>query len=102
MGQVILHKDGAYNLYSTVADGPCFEEALTLDELKEEIKEEQGNLGLRNFERRLEQAHKTGTSSMVGHDLKSMISGNTVGPGGKPMPYDEFIEKYLTLRTPPK
>lgn len=35
MPQAILHKDGAYQLYTTVADGPCYEQALTLDELKE-------------------------------------------------------------------
>ncbi len=42
MAQLILHKDGAYNIYSTVADGPCYENALTLDELHAVLRFEGG------------------------------------------------------------
>ena len=42
MPTLILHKDGAYNLYTTVADGPCYESALTLDELRHVLRNEGG------------------------------------------------------------
>lgn len=34
MSKIIIQKDSAYNVYSTIVDGPIFESALTLVQLK--------------------------------------------------------------------
>lgn len=97
MPQYIIHKDGAYNFYTTVADGACYESALTLDQVREIIKEEYGQQGLRELDARLERAHKTGCSAF-NETLETCIEGNRAGPRERHMPRDEFIAKYLTLK----
>lgn len=97
MPQFIIHKDGAYNFYTTIADGACYEEALTLDQLRQAVKEEQGNEGLRGLPARLERAHKTGCSG-VDWTLDDCIECNRQGPNEAKMPREEFISRYLTLR----
>lgn len=97
MGQLILHKDGAYQIYTTVADGPCFESALTLEELTRYIREEFGAEGLRELPQRLERAHKTGCSHMLGMTLAECISANRAGENESELSFDEFVTRYLTL-----
>jgi len=97
MGQLILHLNGAYNLYSTIADGPCYESALTLDELHEVIKEEGGRRALEELPRRLERAHQTGCSCGYGTSLEQKIISNRAGPNETHMASDEFILRFLTL-----
>jgi len=62
MGRGIIHHEGAYNFWTTVADGPCYEPALTLEQLTEVIRFEQGEMGVRDLQPRLNRAHCTGTS----------------------------------------
>lgn len=97
MGQFIIHKDGAYNIYSTISDGPHYVSALTLKELEEVIRTEFGEAGMRILPERLERAHDTGCSSLDGTNLRGCICGNRAGPNETKVPYDEFIAKYLTL-----
>lgn len=97
MGQLILHKDGAYQIYTTVADGACFERALTLDELTEYIRQELGEAGLRELPQRLERAHKTGCSSMHGMTLAECLVANRAGENESELSFDEFVTRYLTL-----
>jgi hypothetical protein len=99
MPRFIIHKDGAYNFYSTVSDGVYFESALTLDQLRRLVKEETGNNGLIELALRLERAHKTGCSGR-GETLRGCISTNRAGPSETKMPYDEFVKRYLTLEKP--
>lgn len=97
MANLILHKDGAYNIYTTVADGACYESALTLDDLERVIRFEQGEQGMRDLPARLERAHKTGCSSMRGETLEECISCNRAGPNETELSVAEFVAKYLTL-----
>jgi len=98
MAQLILHKDGAYNIYTTVADGACYESALTLEQLTEVIREERGEQGLRELPARLERAHRTGCSSMLDPGtLEECISCNRAGQDETELSVDEFVAKYLTL-----
>lgn len=97
MAQLILHKDGAYNLYTTVSDGACYESALTLDELTEAIRFEFGESGVKQLPARLKRAHRTGCSSLDGMTLAECISCNRAGPGESRLTYGEFVGKYLTL-----
>jgi hypothetical protein len=97
MAKLILHKDGAYNLYTTIADGACYESALTLQQLEEVIRFESGEQGMRELPARLERAHKTGCSSMHGETLEECISCNRSGPDETKLSAAEFVEKYMTL-----
>jgi len=97
MPQLILHKDGAYNLYTTVADGACYESALTLEQLEEVMRFEGGQRAIEALPARLERAHRTGCSSMRGETLEECIACNRAGPNEANMPVDEFVRRYLTL-----
>ncbi len=102
MPRFIIHKDGVYNLFTTIADGACYESGLTLEQLRGG-----GCLNIQtpgqqlDFEARLARAHATGCSGH-GYDLKSIIAGNRSGPKETEVPYDDFIKKYLTLAPTPK
>lgn len=99
MSQLILHKDGAYNFYSTITDAAGYESALSLEQLHELIKLESGESGLNALPERLERAHKTGCSSHPAQTLEECISCNRSGPDEKHMSDGDFIAKYLTLPT---
>lgn len=96
MPRFIIHKDGAYNFYTTVADGACYERAMTLDELRAVVRFEHGEAVLHDLPGRLERAHATGCSG-IGYTLDDCISSNRAGPNESRMPADEFIARYLTL-----
>lgn len=97
MPQLILHNAGAYQLYTTVADGPCYETALTLEELKEILRFEGGQSAIDALPARLERAHKTGCSSIDGQTLEECIACNRAGPNETNVPVDEFIKRWVTL-----
>lgn len=99
MANIILHKDGAYNLYSTIADGPIYTKALTLSQLYEAVRVSGGQDAVDKLPERLKRAHATGCSSIHGETLEQCISCNRVGPGESQMSLDAFIEEFLTLRT---
>jgi hypothetical protein len=42
MTNIICHHNGKYNFYTTVSDGFCYESALTLDQVREVVKEQNG------------------------------------------------------------
>jgi hypothetical protein len=92
----IIHHNGAYNIFGTVADGAHYENALTLDQLRAVIKREHGKAGLDYLPQRLGRAHLTGCSGL-GHSLDDCIAQNRQGPNESHMPRDEFIARFLTL-----
>jgi len=99
LAHIILHNNGAYNIFSSILDAPIYEEALTLDELKEEIKREHGDRGMRDLPDRLKRAHKYGNSGLMGDNtLEEAICINRAGENETQMMVDEFIEKYMTLK----
>jgi hypothetical protein len=93
MPTLIIHKDGAYNLFTTVADGPYYESALTLEQLKQVLNHEADPA---HVDERIARAHATGCSSRDGMTLLECIEFNRAGPSEACMPVDEFITKYLT------
>lgn len=99
MAELILHKDGAYNFYTTISDTACYESALTLEQLTEVIRLEYGQQGLRELPQRLERAHKNGCSSGLGETLAECIEGNKAGENYSELSFDEFVKRYLTLPT---
>jgi hypothetical protein len=100
MADFIIHHNGAYNVFGTIADGVHYVSALTLGQLKELMREQHGERHMEHFDMRLERVHATGCS---GHNwtLDDCIAANRwTGDGeGSPgcMPRDEFIRRYLTL-----
>lgn len=97
MTTLILHKDGAYNIYSTVSDNCLYGKALTLDDLKEKIIIHYGEFGMLELPRRLERAHATGCSSIHNETLEDCIQCNRAGPNETELTEEEFIHRYLTL-----
>lgn len=97
MANLILHKNGAYNLYTTIADGACYESALTLEQLKEALRFEGGQAAIDALPARLERAHATGCSSVRGETLAECIECNRAGPNETRLSVDEFVARYLTL-----
>jgi hypothetical protein len=49
MAQFIIHHEGVFNIYGTIADGAYFDKGLSLEELNEYIKSEFGNQGLKEL-----------------------------------------------------
>jgi hypothetical protein len=99
MPQLIIHKDGAYNIFSTVVDACHYEPALTLGELTEVIRFEQGQNGIDQLPARLERAHRTGCSSLGGETLEECICCNRAGPNESRLSFDDFVARFLTLPT---
>ena len=97
MGHYILHKDGAYNIYSTIVDAPLHDNAMTLDELTEEIGCEHGQSGVRQLPDRLDRAHRNGTSAMNYTNLADCVSLNRAGENESELTLDEFVARFLTL-----
>ena len=96
MGRGIIHHEGAYNFWTTVADGPCYESALTLEQLTKVIRLEQGEMGVQDLQARLNRAHCTGTS-YAGMTLEKVIAGNRAGEHETELTKNELIARYLTL-----
>lgn len=96
MANFILHHNGVYQIYTTIADGPCYERGLTLAELEEITRREYGEQGMRNLPARLERAHATGCSALSGETLAECLECNRAGPGESHLSVEEFIKKYLT------
>ena len=101
MADFIIHHNGAYNIFGTIADAPHYESALTLEQLRLVMKDSYGEHGLRTLPERLERAHRTGCSHVGGWTLDECISGNRAGPGESSLPREEFIARFLTLPASP-
>ena len=53
MAQILCHYKGRYNFYNTISDGFRFVSSLSLAQVKEVIKEDQGKEGLKKLRDRL-------------------------------------------------
>lgn len=97
MPRYIIHRNGAFNEYTTVADGACWEAAMSEDDLKRLLGPVAG------AEDRFERAKATGCSAHF-ETLESCVAGNRAGPNETELPFDEFIRRFLTLpnKDPPK
>lgn len=96
MAHFIIHKDGVYNVWSTVVDAPIFDSGMTLEQLQSYIKDEHGQVGLHALPERLVRAHATGSSGIM-DSLDACIAVNRAGAKETCLSRDEFIGKYLTL-----
>ena len=97
MGQLIIHHLNAYNFYTTIADGAVFEDALTLEQVKDYIEEQYGQQGLRNLPDRLQRAKEKGTSSLIDESISDTLRCNRAGENEEHLTDDEFIKQFLTI-----
>ncbi len=93
MPRYIIHKDGVYNEYTTVSDGPCWDGGLTLEQLEQIVKEEYGNQGLMSLPDRLKRAHEKGTSSRIEDSLEETVSVYLYHTG---LTLEEFCDRFLS------
>lgn len=90
MNQIILYRQGAYQVYDLELRRAVFSSALTLIEIVQHLREERGASVFKNLHEELDQAYKTGCSD--GDDLYTAILSNN-----KRLSPDQFVGRYLTL-----
>lgn len=98
MGQVVLHHEGAFNLYDTISDGPVFASAITEEQLYTYIRGRHGTVGIEQLGARMERAKRKGTSSAILDSLADTLSANRAGPKESKLTTEEFISKFLTFK----
>ena len=75
MPELIVQKDGVFNIFSTVTDSPIFSSGITEEELTEWYREEYGNSGMLALPKRIERARRDcGCSCRIGTTLDECIS----------------------------
>ena len=96
MGRCILKLPGRdkfwYLIWSTVADAPVTY-GMTLDELREYIREKEGASGLRDLPERLARCDAHGTSSLIS-SLEGLVECNRAGPGETNLSLEQIVEAY--------
>lgn len=100
MAHIIIHYNGAYNLYSTVVDEPLYESAISEEQLRLHVKLKDGESGLAALPERIDRAKKFGSSSFLDSSLHSVVDRNRAGVSGIRMTFNAFVDKYLTLPKP--
>lgn len=99
--EIILHNNGAFNIYSTVTECTHFKSAITEAELRAWIKEEYGNFGLRLADERIARAVENGSEGFGSRSkIESCIEYNYADMSSDPpgrLSYEEFVKRYLTL-----
>ena len=96
MPAYIIHKDGAFNVFSSVVDACYFEPALTRVELEKWYRDEYGKSGMLGLPERIKRATDTGTSAMGG-TIDGHIDSNRCGPREGKITKAEFIRRFLTI-----
>lgn len=79
--------------WSTIVDAPVTY-ILSKEGMIEYLDAEYGRASKENNVVRVDRADKTGTSSMMGDDLESIVSGNRAGPKETEISLAEIIEQY--------
>ena len=80
MGRFIVKLRDRYFEWSTSVDAPVTY-GMTADELREHIRDEYGNQGLRELPERLARVERTGCSAHDGRTAASVIRFNRAGDG---------------------
>lgn len=96
MPQIIIHHEGVFNVYSTIVDAPLYNEGLDEETLREYIRAEYGNEGLRRLPRRIKRARQYGASSR--ETLAECVAFNRAGPDETELPLDKLIARFLTRK----
>ncbi len=100
MGEAICHHEGSYLIWSSVTDTPILYNC-TEQDIKDHVRREYGQSGMRDIDRRLDRARLIGTSSMMHGSLRDMVLGNHAGPNGEEITYDDVIRFYFVEKREP-
>lgn len=92
MGNIILHKDGAWNVYTTVSDGAIFTTGVREQDVRDYYRETFGERGLWGLDREMDTARTKGSNSRMGETVADCARRNTQGVKGA-----AWIAQYLTL-----
>lgn len=79
-----------------IGDGFCYESALTLEQVREVVKQQSGQNGLDQLPERLERAHKNGHSAMDGGTLEDFLCCNRAGENEAHLSFDECVRRFLS------
>lgn len=90
MSQVILYRQGAYQIYDKDLRLPIYTAAMTLVEVVNHFRDERGSTVFKDLHEEFDRAHATGSSD--GADLYSVIVANN-----KRLSPDQFVGRFLTL-----
>ena len=90
MSQVILYREGAYQIYDKDLCMPVYTSAMTLVEVVKHLRDERGPTIFKDLHEEFDRAHATGSSD--GADLYSVIVANN-----KRLSPDQFVGRFLTL-----
>jgi len=82
-----------YLEWSTIVDAPLTP-GLTLEQLKEHIRDKYGSESLDRLPSRLERVEKYGTSMLEGISVGDLIAGNRAGENETRLTEDEIYERY--------
>ena len=102
MAHVIIHKDGVFNVYTTIADGAIYESGLNEDQLYEHFQRTDPTAMLPENKAalitRVERAKVKGTSSLLHKTLHDTILCNRAGAEETHLSDEDFIKQFLTIR----
>jgi len=93
MGRCIIKIKDKYFVWSTIVDAPVTY-GMDKEGLKNFIKLEYGNKGLRELPKRLERVEEKGVSWMDKTDLESTIDFNRAGENEECISKEEIYERY--------
>lgn len=93
MPKYIIKLNNKYLEWSTIVDAPTTE-GMTLSEFREYYKQRYGTSSMDEFADRMQRVDETGTSSLMGESLDSLISGNRAGEGETTLTKEEIIKQY--------
>lgn len=96
MTEVIIHHDGAFNMYSLYGGTPIFEPAINEGELRRHIKEKL----LQELDQttiRIARAREFGVGSVIPMSLKYRITHNVAGDNRANLSFTEFVDRFMTL-----
>jgi len=95
MGKGIIKIKDKYLEWSTVWDKPITR-GMSLDELREYIKDKYGSTGLSELPERLERVEKYRTSFICDHNLGDTICGNRAGENETNISAKKIYQRYCT------
>ena len=95
----IVKLGGKYLIWSDVVDAPVMM-GMTLEELREHIREEEGRRGLEAFEQRLARVEAKGTSSFRDENAVDTVWLNRAGANETCMTVAQLIAHFVTNEDP--
>lgn len=93
MARGLIKIKDKYLEWSTMVAAPVTY-GMTLDQLRDWIKEEYGRAGLEELPRDLENVERQGTAFQINLPLEELISNNRAGDGETELTLDQIYEKY--------